>query len=106
MTARNYDSSQVGAPFVRAHRIEINYYDAGREPEVVVRQSLAVRLADGTVRQLEEIEAMQWTVPLSSAGADPIPLVSPEDGSALGADTSLNQVMLGILAVIRQRQTG
>lgn len=102
----NYDASQVGVPYVRVHRIEIDYFDGGRDPQVVARQSMAVKLADSTVRKLEDIEAMQWTVPLNESGNDPVPLVSPETGELLGADTSLNQVMLGILAVLRQKQIG
>lgn len=100
----NYDASQVGVPYVRAHRIVIEYPDAMGIPEATVEQSLAVKLADGSVRKLQDLTPMLIKFDFAGHGGDPVPLVSPEDGSLLGADTTLNMAMLNILAVIRQAQ--
>jgi hypothetical protein len=100
----NYDASHVGVPYVRAHRIVIEYPDAIGIPEATVEQSLAVKLADGSVRKLQDLPAMTIQFDFADHGTDPIPLVSPEDASSLGADTTLNTAMLNILAVIRQAQ--
>lgn len=100
----NYDASNVGVPFVRAHRIEIDYPDSAGTPIAVVHQSLAVVLADGTTRSIQPLAPMMLTLDLQAHGDDPVPLVSPTSAVNLGADTSLNQVFLGILAVVRQAQ--
>lgn len=100
----NYDASQIGVPYVRAHRIVIEYPDALGIPEATVEQSLAVKLADGAVRKLQDMESMVIRFDFAEHGGDPIPLVSPENGANLGANTTLNMVMLNILAVIRQAQ--
>lgn len=100
----NYDASQVGVPYVRTHRIVINYPDNGQMPSVVIEQSLACKMADGSVRKLEDLESIFSSLDLQNDGSDPIPLVSPEDGSPLGPSTSLNMVMLGVLAVVRTKQ--
>ena len=100
----NYDASKVGVPYIRAHKLVIHYPDNGNLPWVSIEQSLAVKLADGTVRRLEDVDALQSTFDLRADGDKLIPLVSPDTGLALGANTSLNNVMLGILAVVRQQQ--
>ena len=100
----NYDASQVGVPYVRAHRIVIEYPDALGIPEATVEQSLAVKLADGSVRKLQDLGTMVIKFDFANHGADAVPLVSPDNGSSLGANTSLNMAMLNILAVIRQAQ--
>ncbi len=100
----NYDASQVGVPFVRAYRVDISYPDNGVLPSVVIEQALAVKLADGTVRRLENLNPINISIDLANDGNDPIPLVNPENGAALGANTSLNQTFLAILAVIRSKQ--
>jgi hypothetical protein len=53
------------------------------------------------VRNLETLPTL--TAPLNFSD-DPIALVNPDTGAALGADTSSNQVMLGVLAMIRKEQ--
>lgn len=99
----NYDASQVGVPYVRAHRLIISYPDAGQMPTAVVEQSLAVKLADGTVRKLENLADLTINLDFSQGDA-PIPLVSPDNAAPLGADTTLNQAFLAVLAVIRAEQ--
>ena len=103
MTA-NYDPSVVGVPYVRAHKITIFYPDNNLLPSVKIEQSLAVKLADDTVRKIEDIPAIERSLDMFNAGNDPIPLINPETGQPLGSDTSLNYVMLHILAVLRAEQ--
>lgn len=100
----NYDASKVGVPYVRANRIVIDYPDAGQIPTAVVDMSLAVKLADGTVRNLDALAPLTINIDFAANGKNPVPLVSPEDGSSLGADTTLQMAFLSILAVIRQAQ--
>jgi len=100
----NYDASQVGVPFVRAHRIEIDYPDSTGIPEATIHQSLAVVLADGSTRSIQPLAPMLLKLDLKVNGDDPIPLVSPTTAQHLGADTSLNKTFLSILAVVRQAQ--
>lgn len=100
----NYDASQVGVPYVRAYRIEILYPDGGQRPRAVIEQSLAVKLADGTVRQLEDIPPIQAEFDMMADGLTPIPLIDPSTAAPLGVDTNLRNVMLAILAVVRKQQ--
>ncbi|MFY7864494.1 hypothetical protein [Roseateles sp.] len=100
----NYDASQVGVPYVRAHRIEILYPDAGQLPQAFIEQSLAVKLADGTVRKLEDLPPIRAEFDLANDGLRPIPLVDPSSAAPLGVDTNLRNVMLAILAVVRKQQ--
>lgn len=102
--ATNYDASQVGVPYVRAGRVLIDYPDKNATPRAVVEQVLVVKLADGTIRELEDLNSLNITMDLVNHGTDPIPLVSPTTGAALGANTNLNTVMVQILAVIRANQ--
>lgn len=100
----NYDASQVGVPFLRAYAIRIDYPDNKQPPVVVVEQAMAVKLADGTVRKLEEVDPLNITVDLANEATMPIPLVSPEDGKELGASTTLQATFLSILAIVRKNQ--
>jgi hypothetical protein len=65
---------------------------------------LAVKLADGTIRTLEEMSPIEVDLDFAKYGNDPVPLISPENAESLGMDTSLNQTMLAVLALIRQYQ--
>lgn len=101
----NYDASQVGVPYVRAHYLEIHYPDNGIPPWATIKQSMGVKLADGTIRRLDD------PLPLLVQSFDltdqtPIPLVSPDTGAPLGPTVTLGQVMLSLLAVVRKVQTG
>ena len=100
----NYNGSQVGVPYVRAHRLTVNWPDNGQMPTALIEQSLGVKLADGTVRELQKLGDMTVTLDFATNGNTPIPLVSPEDATPLGADTTLNQAFLAVLAVIRAEQ--
>ena len=99
----NYDSSMVGVPSIRAHRIIIEYPTDGN-PRATVVQSEAVRLADGTVRQLGEVPPLIAEFDFAQNATTPIPLVHPDTGAPLGADTNLQNVFLNILAVVRSLQ--
>jgi len=99
----NYDGSQVGVPYVRAHRVTIDWPDATGVPAATIEQSLGVRLVDGSVRRIEDMSKIEFNLDFSHA-TDPIPLVNPDDGSHLGQDTNLQMAMLNVLAVIRKQQ--
>lgn len=100
----NFDSSAVGVPYVRAHRIVIHYPEPGSNntPWARIEQSEAVKLADGTVRRLSDIETLERQFDMNDL--TPIPLVHPETGAPLGQSVTLQQVMLSILAVVRHEQ--
>lgn len=100
----NYDASQVGVPFLRAYGIRIDYPDGGQPPVVVVDQAMAVKLADGTIRKLEDVTPLNIAIDMVNDATTPIPLVSPDTGALLGANTTLQGTFLSILAVIRKNQ--
>jgi hypothetical protein len=102
--AMKYDASVVGVPYVRAQRIIINYPDAGKSPSATIEQSLAVKLLDGTTRQLETIASINVDFDFVANGNAPIPLVFPDTGLPIGPNTTLNNTMLAILAVVRSEQ--
>lgn len=101
---QNYDSSQVGVLYERAHRIVIEYPDQGRPAQATIHRSLAVKLADGTVRKIEDLSPIIRSFNLTIDGTTKIPMVHPETGAPLGVSTDLNTVMLNILAVVRREQ--
>lgn len=101
---QNYDSTEVGVPYVRAHRIELFYPDENRYPQAIIYQKLAVKMKDDTVRSLEDVAPLTVTFDMLADGTTPIPLVDPTSGLPLGPNTTLQQVMLGILAVVRREQ--
>lgn len=102
----NYDPSQVGVPYVRVSRLVIEWPDSAESPmpNAVMEQTLAVKLADGSVRTLEKMEPIGIPLDFLNNGNEPIPLVNPETAQPLGMDTTLNQAMLAVLAVIRKYQ--
>lgn len=112
----NYDSSQVGVPYVRAPRINIQYPPPGAgAPYATIEQSEAVKLADGSSRALGSLPTIEATFDLSDQS--PIPLVDPNTGAPLdpgvcaalgqlvaGGNVNLPLVMLCLLAVVRREQ--
>lgn len=100
----NYDASQVGVPFIRAYGIRIDYPDNGQPPNVVVEQAMAVKLADGTIRKLDDLDPLNIAIDMVNEGTVPIPLVNPEDNTPLGVNTTLQGTFLSILAIIRRAQ--
>ena len=101
----NYDSTVVGAPYTREHRVIINYPDATRSPSATIEQSLAVRLLDGTARTLENLPSIDVPLNFVMEGDSPIPLINPNDGTPLGGMTSLNIAFLHALAIVRHLQS-
>lgn len=99
----NYDSTQVGVPYVRVPSLVIDYSNNAR-PVATIRQSLAVKLADGSIRELEPVPEIIAAFDMAAEGTTPIPLVDPTTGASLGMNTTLQQVMLSILAVVRKEQ--
>lgn len=102
--AKNYDPSTVGVPYVRASRIIIVWPDRNGIPSVEIEQACAVKLLDQTVRKIEEIKAINASVDLATHGNDQIPMIDPETGAQTGEHTTMNQVMLQILAAVRYIQ--
>lgn len=100
----NYNGSAVGVPYVRSHRIVINYPPSPAMPNAVIEQTLAVKLADGSVVKLGDLATINVTMDMVNDGNVPIPLVSPDTGEPLGANTTLTNTMLSILAVVRSKQ--
>ncbi len=113
----NYDSSQVGVPYVRAPKINISYPPpgSGAAPYATIEQSEAVKLADGTARTLGSLATIE--VNFNLADQSPIALVDPDTGAplapaacaALGqlvssGNVNLPLVMLCLLAVVRREQ--
>lgn len=105
MTTNYNPSSGVGVPYVRVHRITIDWPDRGLLPVARIEQSLAVILADGSIRQIEVLPTIQTTLDLANDGEDEIQIVHPETGDAVpGMVTTLNQTFLAVLAVVRAKQ--
>jgi len=99
----NYDGSQVGVPYVRAPRITINYA-ADRRTTATIEQALAVKLADGTVRNIEPLPPITCELDFAADGDTPVPMISPDNAAPLGTDTTLNQAFLAVLAIVHDRQ--
>lgn len=99
---RNYDSSKVGVPFVRVNDLRITY-PSPSTAHVACHEEEAVTLADGSVRHLADLGWFEFDIAPQDMD-DPTPMVHPSTGAPLGADIAPQQVMLGILAVVRQRQ--
>ena len=99
----NYNSSQVGVPYVRADVITI-LYPENQLPSITVSQTEAVKLADGKIIQTKRINDISFQLDIAAHGTEPIPIVDPTTGAPLGVNTNLQGLMLGILAVIRQQQ--
>lgn len=100
----NYDASQVGVPYVRVNKITIDYPDNGGMIQAHIDQTLAVKLADNSVRELQEINSFVINIDLATEGSAAIPIIDPSSGANLGVNTNLNNVMVQILAVIRKHQ--
>lgn len=97
----NYDASQVGVPYVRYGEVKISN-PPGAMPSVVAEKFLAVKLADGSVRTLEALAPLNFTLDMLNDATEPVPLINPDDSKPLGADTTLQTTMLSILAILRK----
>lgn len=117
----NYDTRQIGVPYLRVPRIEIGYPapGSGSSPDVTLRQVWAVKLAGGAIEVLQTAPAVPViNAPIDAASQTPIPLVDPDSGLPLDAATraaiagavtsgvvTMPIAMLVILAVARSLQT-
>jgi len=98
-----YDASVVGGLRVRASRLIIE--TAPDVPPVVhIEQTTAVTMNDHSSQQLQPFPTISQTLDLATNGDTPIPLVDFVTGAPLGGTTTLNSVMLQLLAVVRQLQ--
>lgn len=102
--AQNYNSTEVGVPYVRVRQLTVDYTN-NAFPKATIEQSLAVKLKDGTIHEMSRIPELIVTFDMVADGTNPIPLVDPTTGAPLGPSVTLQQVMLSILAVVRQEQT-
>lgn len=113
----NYNSSQVGVPYVRAPRLIIGHPPpgSGNNATATIHQAEAVMLADGTSRELGALPALDCTFDLADQAL--IALVDPDTGAALAPEAcaalgqlvasgnvTLQTVMLCLLAVVRREQ--
>ena len=104
MTA-NYNSSQVGVPYVRGTQVIINYPDGvSGNPQATIAQNNAIILADMSIRNLEAIGNLVIPLDFVNNGNTPIPMVDPTTGDDLGETTTLNNIYLQVLAICRQEQ--
>ena len=99
----NYDSTAVGVPYIRVGNIAIQYPISGI-PQVTISQTTAIRLADNSIIELGYKNSISFSLDMVNNANTPIPLVHPTTGADLGANTTLQQLMLGVLAVVRQQQ--
>lgn len=99
----NYNASEVGVPYCRANRITINYPDNNTAPSLTIEQSMAVKLKDGTVRRLEELQPISSVIDFTKV-QDPIQLVDLETGLPQSANTNLGEVFTAVLAFVRNEQ--
>lgn len=99
----NYNSTTAGTLYVRANNITIQYPPSGL-PIVTISQANAVKLADGSVVEISAAPSITFTLDLVNNALTNVPLVDPTSGAALGTNTNLQALMLGILAVVRQQQ--
>ena len=104
MTTYNYDASQVGVPRPLATGIQI-VYTAGGAPVVTSDQALVTTMADGSTMQIGNMGAITQQLDLVNHGNDPIQVVDFITGAPItGQTTSLNSIVLQLLAAIRQIQ--
>lgn len=100
----NYNSTQPGTIYGRVKRIVIDYNDQGAPPVVTIERATAVSLADGTARALDTRAPIAFQVDLANAQNELFPLVHPTTSEPLGSDVSMQNVFLGVLAVVRAKE--
>ena len=103
-TKTNYDSTKVGVPYMRVNRIEINYPSAATA-NVVMSQTQCVMLADKSTIPMGEPSLLELALSPQDMGTK-IHIVDPATGADSGQTTTIGAVMVGLVAVIRAKQTG
>jgi len=102
--SRNYDASQVGRPYVRVPSIQIKY-PSPLHATVTFQEVEAVVLQDGSVRQIGDLGERSFSVDPGDMD-DVLQLRDPTTGNVIpGATMTVQQLMLGMLAIIRREQT-
>lgn len=100
--ARNYDTTS-GLPWPRISRVTMELDEAGNgTAEYVERMAVTV---DGQVRYLAEPETYHRIAVPAGEMLDPVPLINPVTGDALGQDTNARALYMAALALIRAHQT-
>lgn len=100
----NYVANQVGVPYTRVRQMTIDYQ---RPNTASVRciETQSVLLADGSVSALPRPESDLLITIQPQDFARSVQLVHPDTGLAIpGATMTIQQIMLGILAVVREAQ--
>lgn len=100
---RNYDASSVGTPYIRVPLIEIRYPNP-LTANVRILEAEAIKLADNSIRELQQLGQHEWTIGPADMG-HVLQLVHPDTGANIpGATMTRQQLMLGLLAEIRYQQ--
>lgn len=97
-----FNSTIVGQPYKRISKIVIDYPSALTANVTFVEQE-HVLLADGSHRSIGAENAVSFTITPSKL-EDTVALTDINTGELLGASMSYGQIMLGILAAIREHQ--
>lgn len=98
----NYDSSEVGVAYVRVDRVEITY-PAPLTAEVTFHQSLATKMKDGSIKKLEPLETLRFTLTAADM-MTPYPIPHPDTGQPTGQTGTPMQCYLLMLGMIRKKQ--
>jgi len=104
----NYDATVVGGLRVVASRVLIDYPSTGI-PVVTIVQTGAVTMSDGTCQYLalppNTPSSFSFSLDMVNNASTPIQEVDFATGAQLsGQFTTLETVLLGMLAIIRQEQ--
>lgn len=99
----NYNSTDIGDPYVRVPLVEIKYPAPG-VANIRIIEDLAIKAKDGSIKHLETLGQLEWSITPSDMGKS-LQLVHPDTGDAIpGATMTYQQLMLGLLAAIRYQQ--
>ena len=100
---RNYDSSEVGVPYTRIPEVVIDY-PMPLTAIVNCTEVDSLKLADGELLQYGSPGQFTFQINPNDMG-EVIQLVDPTTGHDIpGATMTVQQIMIGILGVIRSRQ--
>jgi hypothetical protein len=104
MAARNYNSSEVGVPYIRVPELGIKHPEPGTA-QVRFAEDLAVKMADGSIASIAAAGEVAFQVSPADMLTE-VPLVDPTTGQPLPGNprVTYQHVMLCILAVVRARQ--
>jgi hypothetical protein len=100
----SYDSTLVGVPYVRCSNVAIRY-KASALPLVLVEQEWAVKLLDGSIAILSTpISSFSFELDLINEAVLDIPMINPDSGEFLGANTNLQDTLIDMASIIRVKQ--